>query len=191
MLKTCLCGKRCYVLDTGLHWIRCVGTENEVLIAVFVKAIDGLFDPGEFSGKLLENVIRVIVGRGDRAKLLNDVTVDGTSLKIVFPRIFALACNKTGFIEDYVNWVSLNWKWEVSLRRPLFNWEVEQWDWFRGYLETIKIRDMISNIIGWSHCPKGVFSVNLFRKCLKAWSWCGLLSFECSLGSCRVSESPK
>ena len=65
------------------------------------------------------------VGSGDRARLWFDFKVDGRPLVEAFPRIHALACNKLGFVRNLGRCVNDFWEWEVKLRRPVFNWEVQ------------------------------------------------------------------
>ncbi|KAK2664284.1 hypothetical protein Ddye_002858 [Dipteronia dyeriana] len=38
--------------------------------------------------------------------------------------------NKKGYVRDYGRLENSKWIWEVPLRRPVFNWEAEQWDSF-------------------------------------------------------------
>ncbi|KAK3224489.1 hypothetical protein Dsin_011514 [Dipteronia sinensis] len=116
---------------------------------------------------VLSQCLQVVVGCGDIESFWNDVRVDSTSLKIAFPRIFVLTTNKAGCVRDFGKRVDSKWKWEVQLRRPLFDWEIEQWKCFKVCLGCIQIRDMISDTIVWSHCPHGQFSVGSFRR----WTW--------------------
>ncbi|KAK3219133.1 hypothetical protein Dsin_013103 [Dipteronia sinensis] len=88
---------------------------------------------GMLPGKLLDNGIKVVVGRGDKAKLWSNVLVGSIPLNNFFPIIFALVCNKNGSVREYGKWENENWKWDVSMRRPLFSWELEQWECFQWY----------------------------------------------------------
>ena len=97
--------------------------------------------------------------RGDRARLWDEVRIDGVKLKEVFPRMFSLASNKIGRVEDYEVWTDSRWRWNISLRRLCFNWELEQWESFMNSLDSIKIKGTILDTIGWSFCSDGQFSV--------------------------------
>ncbi|KAK2640203.1 hypothetical protein Ddye_027998 [Dipteronia dyeriana] len=44
--------------------------------------------------------------------------VDSASLKEAFPRVFALATDKDGFIAKFGKWERTVWAWRVKLRRP-------------------------------------------------------------------------
>ncbi|KAK2653362.1 hypothetical protein Ddye_013218 [Dipteronia dyeriana] len=63
--------------------------------------------------------------------------------------------------------VDMRWVWDIQLRRPLFNWELDQWNYLKMCLESIKLRIGIPDALAWSHCPNGLFSVKSFRKCLE------------------------
>ncbi|KAK3205479.1 hypothetical protein Dsin_019525 [Dipteronia sinensis] len=69
----------------------------------FEKAVSGLFDHGSESAKILKEGLRVVVGRGDRARLWYDLVVDGMPLKEVFPRVFSLAAVEDDCVIDYGN----------------------------------------------------------------------------------------
>ena len=103
-----------------------MGLEGGSKGSILVKTIGGLFDQGEVSSTIFEEGIIVVVGRGNKAKLWSDVKVGNTNLKVVFLRVFALAQNKNGCVRDYGRWENSQWIWDVSLRRPMFDWELEQ-----------------------------------------------------------------
>ncbi|KAK3219525.1 hypothetical protein Dsin_013495 [Dipteronia sinensis] len=109
----------------------------------FVKAVNRLFEVGMDSAQILGEGLHVVVGSGDRASFWNDLKVDSTPLKVVFPRIFVLAVKKTGPVQDFGRWTGSNWEWEVPLRRQLFDWEIQQWKSFQDCLDCIKIQGTI------------------------------------------------
>ncbi|KAK3230988.1 hypothetical protein Dsin_002869 [Dipteronia sinensis] len=134
----------------------------------FLKSVGSLFEEGSHSAKILREGLRVVVGRGNRARLWNDITVDGAPLKEAFPRIFALAGSKAGYVCDYGSWSGSVWSWDIALRRACFDWELEQWELFRNSIESIQISECIPATIGWSFCPDGQFSIKSFRKGLNS-----------------------
>ncbi|KAK3219362.1 hypothetical protein Dsin_013332 [Dipteronia sinensis] len=89
--KRVVCDKYGIPMKT-LRWDWSGGTKG----SAFVKAINSLLDQSTSHGKLLEDGIAVKVDRGDIANFWTDLKVEGHSLKIAFPRIFALDCVKTG-----------------------------------------------------------------------------------------------
>ncbi|KAK3217817.1 hypothetical protein Dsin_011787 [Dipteronia sinensis] len=100
------------------------------------EAIQG-WQVGKNIGSWLSNLItkglKVVVGRGDRAVIWNETSWDNMPLRVVFPRVFALAVNKTGAIKDFGHWAGSCWVWELKLRRPVFDWEHGQWECLRNF----------------------------------------------------------
>ena len=89
-----------------------------------------------------------VVGRGDRAKFWSEFRVDGRSLKEAFPRCFVLAIDKNGTAQDYGFWVDNHkWVWTISTRRPLFDWEKDQWNLFLTFLDCLLMSDLASDAI--------------------------------------------
>ncbi|KAK3188625.1 hypothetical protein Dsin_028186 [Dipteronia sinensis] len=43
-------------------------------------------------------------------------------IKSAYPRIFALSYRKECSIKEFGTWIYGNWRWEIALRRPLFDW---------------------------------------------------------------------
>ncbi|KAK8995405.1 hypothetical protein V6N11_069839 [Hibiscus sabdariffa] len=93
----------------------------------------------------IERVLHIVqsnlvlqVGDGRSIFFWSDTWVDNVFLKERLPRIFAIASNKSGFISDFGCKVDSVWVWEVSLGRPLFDWEVEQWNEFSACLNNFK-----------------------------------------------------
>ena len=64
--------------------------------------------------------------------------------------------------------------WEIALRRPCFDWEKSQWDILMNILESIPIRKFIPDMLAWSFCKDGKFSVGSFRTSLEDFSFVSL-----------------
>ena len=109
-----------------------------------------------------------MVGSGDKVRLWRDVLWDSFPLKIAFPRIFTLASNKEGMVKEFGRFVDSKWIWDVRLRRPLFDWEFDQWRCFLLALDSICISKEIPDALAWSFSSNGCFSVGSFRKCLES-----------------------
>ncbi|KAK2646301.1 hypothetical protein Ddye_021496 [Dipteronia dyeriana] len=89
-----------------------------------------------------------------------------------FPICYALAIKKEGVIQDFDRWNGSKWLRHVKTRRPLFDWEMDQWKIFTTFLECIPIRKLISDTIAWTLCSSGLFSFGLFWKGLEeSWSF--------------------
>ncbi|KAK2637452.1 hypothetical protein Ddye_032244 [Dipteronia dyeriana] len=114
-----------------------------------------------------ENGFNVVVGSGSKVRLWQNVKWDLVPLMTAFSRIFTLATNKKGTISEYGNWLESRWVWNVSLRRVLFNWEMDQWNCFMMCLESVKLRYEVLDALAWNHVSSGLFTVKSFRRCLE------------------------
>ncbi|KAK3205692.1 hypothetical protein Dsin_019738 [Dipteronia sinensis] len=150
--KQVICAKYGVSKDS-LRWDWKCGTNS----SSFTKAVGSLFAQCSTSVKILEDGVRVVVGRGDKAKLWGDVLLEGTTLNGAFPRIFALAVNKFGCIRDYWSKNGIASKWEVILRRSFFDWDL---------LDPVGIGGVLRNHLGKVCC---ICSANIgFQKNISA-----------------------
>ncbi|KAK3193116.1 hypothetical protein Dsin_024426 [Dipteronia sinensis] len=145
-----------------LKWDWCCGSKG----SAFIKTIAGLFQQDTVYGNLLEEGFVVNVGREDRARLWTDLKVEGHSLKEAFPRIHDLACDKSGYVSNFGSWAGTTWEWDVKFRRPVFNWEVQQWDIFRCCLDNYKVQNNVHDSIGWTFDSSGLITVKSFWQSL-------------------------
>ncbi|KAK2663141.1 hypothetical protein Ddye_001715 [Dipteronia dyeriana] len=74
-----------------------------------VTIVAKVINPSQRSGTVLSNGLQVFIGGGFNTRLWQDVVVDSVPLKIVFPRIYALASNKKGYILEYGYWQHMTW----------------------------------------------------------------------------------
>ncbi|KAK3218039.1 hypothetical protein Dsin_012009 [Dipteronia sinensis] len=51
----------------------------------------------------------------------------------------------------------------LGLRRPPFDWEIDRWNLFLAFFESISIRKHISDTIAWTGCSNSMFTVSSFR----------------------------
>ncbi|KAK2636977.1 hypothetical protein Ddye_031769 [Dipteronia dyeriana] len=137
------------------------------LFKVLAKTLANGMKKGSVSAKILKEGFRVVVGRGDKARLWEDVLVEEFPLRVAFPRIFTLAVNKLGCIRDFWSSDGLASRWEVRLRRTLFDWELDQWRCFKVCLDNLSISDSVQDTLGWVHDSKGCFTVKSFWKCFE------------------------
>ncbi|KAK3206722.1 hypothetical protein Dsin_020768 [Dipteronia sinensis] len=135
--------------------------------SAFVKAIHKLFEGGTSTASYIKEGLQIVIGRDDRASFWEDIRWDSILLRIVFPRIFALSSKKVGKVCEFGKWKSVNWEWDILLRRPLFDWENEQWKCLIAALDSAKLHSWIHDTIALSFSPNGAFSVSSFRKCVK------------------------
>ncbi|KAK3193124.1 hypothetical protein Dsin_024434 [Dipteronia sinensis] len=149
--------------DRNLRWNWMGGSSS----SPFIKAVRSLFEEGSKTEKLLLNGMRVIVGKGDKARLWDDTNWDHIPLHRAFPRIYVLANNRNGTVQEYGRWLDSKWIWNVELRKPLFGWEMEQWNCLMEVLDCIAIHSQFSDALAWIHNSNGLFSVWSFRRCLE------------------------
>ncbi|KAK8648730.1 hypothetical protein V6N13_129473 [Hibiscus sabdariffa] len=79
--------------------------------------------------RMVQNIMYV-VGDGKRIQFWSDLWIGENRLKLSFPRVFALACQKSGSIADFGLVVEGVWVWNIPLRRSLFDWEIDLWESF-------------------------------------------------------------
>ncbi|KAK2644720.1 hypothetical protein Ddye_019915 [Dipteronia dyeriana] len=73
--------------------------------SAFVKSINKLFDEKHRFYKLIQEGFQMVIGFGEKVRLWEDVKWDSITLKIDFPRIYALARNKDGMIKEFGSFV--------------------------------------------------------------------------------------
>ncbi|KAK3222042.1 hypothetical protein Dsin_009067 [Dipteronia sinensis] len=132
----------------------------------FTNAIQSLFVEGFSTEKILKDGLRMLVGNGDRIKFLTDLYWDSKPLNQAFARIYALSQAKDGRMKEVGMWNDSKWVWNFSLRRPLFDWEIDVWKEFLSSLDSLNVRRLIPDVIAWSMNPNGIFLVGSFRRCL-------------------------
>ncbi|KAK2635548.1 hypothetical protein Ddye_030340 [Dipteronia dyeriana] len=78
-------------------------------------------------------------------------------LEVVFPRIYALAVNKTGMVSEFGNWIGSVWDWQVATRRPILGWEESVWFIFLSELDKFRIRKPNPDSLIWTLTPFSKF----------------------------------
>ncbi|KAL4318179.1 hypothetical protein GQ457_18G008490 [Hibiscus cannabinus] len=105
----------------------------------------------------LENV-RFVVGDGRNIQFWSDHWIGNTTLMNSHPRIFALACRKSGAVADFGSVSEGVWTWNINLRRNLFDWEIEVWESFANILMSFKSNSCVPDSIRWKPNSNGSFS---------------------------------
>jgi hypothetical protein len=105
----------------------------------FFFAVCRFFVDDHRAYNIVSQGFQVVVGCGHRVQLWKEICWDSVPLQATFPRIFALASNKVGVVKEFGRWDNNKWVWEVNLRRPLFDWEVNQWNSFVVALNNINV----------------------------------------------------
>lgn len=82
----------------------------------------------------------------------------------MFPRIYALATSKSGYVRSFGKWEDRRWTWEIALCRRAFGWEVDVWDEFmrsnEGFVPVEETRDKII----WAPSSSRRFTCIFFRR---------------------------
>ncbi|KAK3221054.1 hypothetical protein Dsin_015024 [Dipteronia sinensis] len=73
--------------------------------SIFVKVVSALFKIGSRSEKVIYEGVKVVIGDGSIVRFWHEIMVGSVALKEAFPRVFALASDKEGFISDCGNWL--------------------------------------------------------------------------------------
>jgi hypothetical protein len=85
-----------------------------------------------------EAVVRV-VGDGSSTSFWLSKWVGEAPLASVFPRLFSLSMHKEGLVNNFCEKIGEVWSWYFSLRRDLFQWELDLVDGLRNYLEPVRL----------------------------------------------------
>ncbi|OMO98831.1 reverse transcriptase [Corchorus capsularis] len=105
----------------------------------------------------------VSIGDDSEVDFLRDEWICGVILKDKFSRIFALASIKDGKAMDYGQFHNNEWKWNVTLMRELFGWELDQW---QRFIDTISDYHLVEGLR--MFCFGGIVSKEFIRLVLFA-----------------------
>ncbi|XP_016205474.1 uncharacterized protein LOC107645857 [Arachis ipaensis] len=94
------------------------------------------------------------VGNGRRTRFREDNWVQGGPLKASFPRLFSISNQQGSVIRDCGFWDGVEWIWNFSWRRELFQWEMELIHQLHERLRPVALSTRISDrglwVLGWS-----------------------------------------
>lgn len=113
----------------SLDWRNIVGTLNQV----------------RAEGEVAREGFGVLLGDRDNIAFWTEKWIEDVVLREAFPRIFALAVKKSGSIKECGDWEEGLWQWKIGLRRPLFGWEIEQWEELHGFIRNHLVEDGYEN----------------------------------------------
>ncbi|GMJ10130.1 hypothetical protein like AT4G29090 [Hibiscus trionum] len=118
-------------------------------------------------GEVFRANSRLQVGDGVNILFWSDCWIRNMTLRDRFPRIYALACNKSGTVVEFGRKVVSSWRWEIKLRRPLFGWEIAQWDEFLATINSLNSDGYENDCLIWKGTGDGQFSVGSFYKLIE------------------------
>ncbi|KAL4297438.1 hypothetical protein GQ457_12G004390 [Hibiscus cannabinus] len=91
-----------------------------------------------------------------------DYWTDAPSLKVTFPRIYALAIKKSGKVAELGSLVNGVWVWNVELRRRLFDWELDVWSSFVSTIQKAASGFNSRDSLKWCGSSNGLYSPKAF-----------------------------
>ncbi|KAE8663132.1 putative AP2/ERF domain-containing transcription factor [Hibiscus syriacus] len=148
------------------------------------RGIRSNYEKKDEIGDCLRSNSNIQVGNDRSIDFWNDIWVNGSTLKIQFPRIFALSTNKRGKLVEFGGFVANGWVWNIQLRRNLCDWELDQWLSLMLLINNITPNESVADFLGWSGKGNGLFSVKSCRMTIssrtgghfqwKKWVWSGL-----------------
>ncbi|KAK2651464.1 hypothetical protein Ddye_011320 [Dipteronia dyeriana] len=81
----------------------------------FVKVIGSLFSHGSKTKQIFKEGLQVVLCRGDRIRLWQDIRQDGIPLSELFPRIYALADDNKDSVQDFGHWNNFMFKGQEAI----------------------------------------------------------------------------
>ncbi|GMI89291.1 hypothetical protein HRI_002598400 [Hibiscus trionum] len=122
----------------------------------------GIIRPLTNKDSVFSRNIHFSVGNGKRIKFWSETWIGNTPLKELFPRMYALAVNKSGVIAEFGHFEDGIWLWKIEFRRRTFDWENEVREAFFDLISSGKLCQDISDNVRWKANSNGIFSVKSF-----------------------------
>ncbi|GKU98551.1 hypothetical protein SLEP1_g11543 [Rubroshorea leprosula] len=104
---------------------------------------------------------RLKIGDGRGVKFWWDTWCGEECLANKFPRLYLLSTGKEKECHEMGNGDRTTWKWNLSWRRNLFEWEEEAVRELKGMIEEVKITPSRPNRWEWSHSTEGQYSTKI------------------------------
>ncbi|KAL4346365.1 hypothetical protein GQ457_17G012800 [Hibiscus cannabinus] len=123
--------------------------------------------------------LRFILGDGKSINFWDDVWIGSNSLKVAYPRIYALSSRKEGKVVEFGSKLNGFWEWNIPLRRRLFDWEIETWERFINALDVASRSLESKDCLRWSGSSSGHYRPKSFCELVsiegakydKMWKW--------------------
>ncbi|GMJ09448.1 hypothetical protein HRI_004614100 [Hibiscus trionum] len=106
------------------------------------------------------------IGRGDAISFWHDSWLHDVPLKTKYPRMFVLAINKNGKIEEFGSRGTTGWAWDVRMRRNLADWELDLWMGLMSDLSCVTLDFQENDRLVWVGNGEGVYTTKSCRKLL-------------------------
>ena len=89
------------------------------------------------------------VGDGSLIRFWDDVWCGEEPLKLAYPKLYRIACDKEGPVADFVQCRGHEVHWEVSFTRLAQDWELESISSFLELLYSVKIQSYERDKMCW------------------------------------------
>ncbi|GKV09210.1 hypothetical protein SLEP1_g20749 [Rubroshorea leprosula] len=116
---------------------------------------------GAERGHWLDWGFRLKIGEGRGVKFWWDSWCGEECLANKFPRLYLLSTGKGKECHEMGNAERATWKWNLTWRRKLFEWEEEAARELKGMIEEVKITPGCPNRWEWSHSKEGQYSTKI------------------------------
>ncbi|GLT30957.1 hypothetical protein SLA2020_057280 [Shorea laevis] len=128
------------------------------------------------------------VGDGSRVGFWSQPWVGTKSLRDLFPRLFQLAINKDGMIQENGYWEGEGWRWEIGWRRERLGREQDEEKGFWEVLGNVQLRKDGVDYWQWRYDGEGRYAVKKAYELLASVE-CLLEDQLCKLVWCRLVPS--
>ncbi|GKV19346.1 hypothetical protein SLEP1_g29624 [Rubroshorea leprosula] len=95
------------------------------------------------------------VGDGSRVGFWRQNWVGNNSLRDSFPRLFQLATNKEGMVQEYGTWEGNSWRWEIGWRRKRMGREQDEEKELWKVLGNMQLRKYVGDYWKWRYDVEG------------------------------------
>ncbi|XP_057450751.1 uncharacterized protein LOC130742662 [Lotus japonicus] len=113
-------------------------------------------------GSVFRDGLACQVGRGASVLFWLDHWTGSGPLRLVFPRVFALATHKRETIMECGTPVGHQWAWNITFQRDFLGWERQHYDAFMCHLQSLVPKqgeNATVDCMVWKHDNMGLFSV--------------------------------
>ena len=138
----------------SVHVIKGVKASSEA----FCKVKDGswatLISNDAMTSKIrstFEEGMIISVGKGSSVRFWHDRWCEAGILKTIFPRLFALSLQQNYFINQMGEWNDNLWTWNITWRRRLYAWEIEEMHTLQHIIEQKRMSTMREDGVYWKH----------------------------------------
>ena len=99
------------------------------------------------------------IGDGSIIRLWEDVWLQNSNLKSMFPRLYSLSNDQGKTVGEVGIWEEGRWRFKPNWRRERFEWEARMEEELMSILDTGNICQETQDRLVWRGDPKGAFSV--------------------------------